>query len=162
MHNWLAERDASLVTNHTFEELHTLFAKYQTIYRDAHSQVNGEVREAEVAQIAALLRKQQGLPPITTVTSSTKTAVASTPLSEVIQVFQTEQVKAGNWAEKTVIEHSTTFKLLIDILDDKPIEAITHADTRAFKAALQNLPVNVRKKKQYRDCSGQVQPDTFT
>lgn len=69
-------------------------------------------------------------------------------LSEVIQVFVTD--KSPRWTIKTKLEFTCMYEVLVELVGDKDISALTRADGLACRDSLMRLPANFRKKKQYK------------
>jgi len=152
-HNWLEERSLlGKISNHDFMEMDKLYNQYKLIYREAVSTVSQNQHQADVNAAVQFLQGDSVAPIINAQSPSPVNNTDSQHLfSTVIKRFKQENSKAGNWGEKAKGEYEKTFNLFIEIVGDKPLGTLTHADTRQFKEALQNLPTNYKKKPEYRD-----------
>ncbi len=74
-------------------------------------------------------------------------------LKAVIEEYCEERVKGGNWTEKTTQEYKAQYELLIEVINERPIESVGPDDARYFKKTIQRLPANRKKKPLYRDKS---------
>ncbi len=71
-------------------------------------------------------------------------------LSKVISLYIAEQVRGGNWSEKSTVEYTACLMLLKEYLGDIPIKSIDYKMMREYKEALLQLPPNIRKSPKYR------------
>ena len=53
--------------------------------------------------------------------------------------------------EKTISEYGYYLDEMMEIIDDKPIQEVTHSDGRSYVDILGQLPVNKEKDPKYRD-----------
>lgn len=68
-------------------------------------------------------------------------------INKVAKLYRKEKIAEGSWRKKTHGEHEALHGLLVQILRNKPMESITHADARKFKEMLMKLPPNMAKGK---------------
>ena len=73
-------------------------------------------------------------------------------LSYVIRHYVAEN-EVSNWSGKTKDEIESSLNLFIKVMGDVPIRSIKRKRVSEFKAALQKLPPNMNKMKEYRDKS---------
>jgi integrase len=81
--------------------------------------------------------------------------VDSQPLSKVVESYCEEMVAGHNWTAKTETEYRAAYKLLINIIHDRPVLLVDYPEARVFKETLMRLPSNMNKKPLYRDKSVQ-------
>lgn len=74
---------------------------------------------------------------------------SSEKLSKVAKLYCKERL-AGGWREKTHKEYMALFDLVGQIIGNRPMSTITHADARKFKETLMKLPPNMTKGR-YKD-----------
>jgi hypothetical protein len=67
-----------------------------------------------------------------------------TPLQKLIEGFVKD--RQSRWEPKTLLMHSATLRLLVDVLGDIPASSISRADCRRFRDLLVRLPPNVSKR----------------
>lgn len=152
-HDWLDERGLlSKINGHDFMEMDSLYNQYKPIYSEAATEVRQNQRQADVTAAMQFLQGNATAPIANAQsTSSVNTTGSQHLFSAVIKNFKQENIKAGNWGEKAKGEYEKTFNLFIAVVGDKPLNTLTHSDTRQFKEALQNLPTNYKKKPEYRN-----------
>jgi len=74
-------------------------------------------------------------------------------LSQIIEKFAEERKRAGVWKPKSEVEVMTSLHLLLEVLGDVQVAAISNVTMRHFKETLLRLPSNLRKNPAYRDKS---------
>lgn len=89
------------------------------------------------------------LAPLTASTSGDHTHAP--PISGVLETFCQEMVAGGNWTPKTETEYRAAYRMLISIINDRPIDLVDYPAAQHFKATLMKLPSNMNKKPLYRD-----------
>ncbi|MCF8075810.1 MAG: site-specific integrase [Desulfotignum sp.] len=72
-------------------------------------------------------------------------------LSEVREVFISENQSAGSWTTKTQNEIVASLQVMIDFFGDIPVKSITREMMSDYKQAILRLPPNMNKDKRYRD-----------
>ncbi len=72
-------------------------------------------------------------------------------LSGLIEEYIAENDRAGNWTTKTKKDLQASSHLLMEVIGDVPVKAITRRTASEFKSVLFRLPSNMRKKRAYRD-----------
>lgn len=78
----------------------------------------------------------------------------SVPLTSVIEDYTKEQLHSGQWEDKTKRENHACYQLFLDFAGHEiNTTQITYPLLRDYKAALMNLPPNMRKAKAYREKS---------
>lgn len=117
-----------------------------------HLELNGvtldpERPEQEMAQLELLVQRLANANPQA---PTSQYPMSSTLLSAVVDAYCNEQVQTGSWTEKTEQESRTTFNLLQQIIGDQPVSQLGHADLRAYKETLLQLPANLNKLPAYR------------
>lgn len=117
-----------------------------------HLELNGvtldpERPEQEMAQLELLVQR---LSSANSRAPMLAHPMSSTLLSAVVEAYCSEKVQTGNWTEKTEQESRTTFSLMQQIIGDQPVSQLGHADLRAYKEALLQLPANLNKLPAYR------------
>lgn len=65
-------------------------------------------------------------------------------VSEAISAYEND--RGARWTPKTKLMHGAAFKLLLAIIGDKPIAAMTRADCRTFRDTMALLPPNMTKR----------------
>ncbi|MDD2499609.1 MAG: site-specific integrase [Geobacter sp.] len=78
-------------------------------------------------------------------------AVPASLLSYVIDQYCGEMVLGGNWTAKTEQEYRHIYKVLVEVINDRPINTVGYRDAQFFKKSLTCLPSNMSKKPLYRD-----------
>ena len=81
--------------------------------------------------------------------SSSKVELESPMLSETIQGFLDIRRKM-NVVEKTISEYGYYLNEMLEIIEDKPIQEITHQDGRHYVDVLSQLPTNREKYKKFK------------
>ena len=81
--------------------------------------------------------------------SSSKVELESPMLSETVQGFLDIRRKM-NVVEKTISEYGYYLNEMLEIIEDKPIQEITHQDGRHYVDVLSQLPTNREKHKKFR------------
>lgn len=96
---------------------------------------------------------QVGVPPIlsTMPLPDSDSNVSSNLISQVVESYCEEMVSGGNWTPKTELEYRAVYKMLISIINDRPINTVSYPDAQVFKSSLVKLPSNISKKPLYRD-----------
>lgn len=82
--------------------------------------------------------------------TTTKNYANSKLISEVVETFCTEMVSGGNWTLKTETEYRAAYKMLISIINDRPMNLVDYPEAQIFKETLKKLPSNMNKKPLYR------------
>lgn len=72
-------------------------------------------------------------------------------LSHMIETYCHEMVYGNNWTPKTELEYRAIYRVLISIINDRPINTVSSTEAKVFKEALMKLPSNMSKKPLYRD-----------
>lgn len=75
-----------------------------------------------------------------TVSASPALPKPSISLSELIDRYTEENVRAGNWSEKTRIEYKSIFRNILRLIGDINLNAVTMESSRRAKEVLLNLP----------------------
>ena len=73
------------------------------------------------------------------------------PLLSQVRVSFIDSRKQMGLVEKTISEYGYYLDEMMEIIDDKPIQEITHSDGRTYVDILGQLPVNKEKDPKYRD-----------
>ena len=81
--------------------------------------------------------------------SSSKVELESPMLSETVQGFLDIRKKM-NVVEKTISEYGYYLNEMLEIIEDKPIQEITHQDGRHYVDVLSQLPTNREKYKKFK------------
>jgi integrase len=110
-------------------------------YTQQRLTLNDEARSFKVVQ--------QPSSPFTPSTSTSH--VTGKRISEVVETYCQERVAGGNWTAKTETEYRAAYKLLINVIHDRPIKLVDYSAAQVFKATLMKLPANMNKKPLYRD-----------
>lgn len=106
-------------------------------------------KEYKVHEVFTLLRTgmlQEDMFPLiiqSVMTPKQKTARQRMTLSTVINQYVTDM--KGGWTAKTKMESDGVFRLIIDLMEDVPIESIDRGRVRSFRDKLLKLPPNVYK-----------------
>ena len=74
-------------------------------------------------------------------------------ISEVIELYRTEQKRGGQWTQKTEAEVLAILRLFVEIVGDRPVKSVDHKMIREYKQTLMKLPANMKKNRRYRDKS---------
>lgn len=74
-------------------------------------------------------------------------------ISQVIEEYCDEQVRAGNWTAKTLEENKAIYALWIRIVGDMPIAKYGHPEQRLYRHNISRLPSNINKDVRYRNKS---------
>jgi integrase len=77
-------------------------------------------------------------------------SVPLVPLSQVIQEFTTEHLRANRWSPKTQTDNAAILRDLVEILGNVPISTITKDSMRPYRQAIMALPPNRSKQRRYR------------
>jgi hypothetical protein len=80
---------------------------------------------------------------------SSKVELESPMLSETIKGFLGIRRKM-NVVEKTISEYGYYLNEMLEIIEDKPIQEITHQDGRHYVDVLTQLPTNKEKSKEFK------------
>jgi integrase len=70
-------------------------------------------------------------------------------LSEAVAAYLVD--RGTSWEPKTLLMFSATLRLLVDIVGDKPVLAVTRHDCRRFRDTMAQLPPNMTKR--FRGCT---------
>ena len=73
------------------------------------------------------------------------------PLLSQVRVSFIDSRKQMGLVEKTISEYGYYLDEMMEIIDDKPIQEVTHSDGRSYVDILGQLPVNKEKDPKYRD-----------
>jgi len=71
-------------------------------------------------------------------------------LSELVEAYSDENVRAGNWLPKTKAENAAIYTLLIRMIGDLYCDELSYAILRQYKTVLMRLPANMNKSPRYR------------
>lgn len=88
--------------------------------------------------------------PTETIKPTKSQPVESPALSEVISLYMNEQIRGGNWTEKTRQEYESACGLLKDIIGDLPVSDIGHQEMQTYKQTLLKLPSHMKTSPKYK------------
>ena len=71
-------------------------------------------------------------------------------LSELVEAYSVENVRAGNWLPKTEAENAAIYTLLIRLIGDLHCDELSYPILRRYKTVLMKLPANMNKSPRYR------------
>lgn len=103
--------------------------------------------EAVIPQIQTLAALQIDSSP------ELKLELSHTPLSKVIDEFFQTKIAEGAWTEKSKLENKAGYNLFLEIVGDKPIGEIKHAEVNEYVRILRQLPANIKKVNRVRTLS---------
>jgi len=153
---WLKERKiiTDLSLNH-FDQIEFLYNENLPAFRKVAGQINKNKKAQEFDDVYNKAMEFLGgslTQPDTPKSNAATTTATPTLLtiSEVSDEFCEEQLSGGSWSDKTHAEYRVTFRLLENILGDKPLNAVDFEDMRTFKKSLRKLPKNYNKKAEHK------------
>lgn len=71
--------------------------------------------------------------------------------SSVIQDYFQHKSVSGEWVGRTAVESQPPFDLFLELVGDKPVDAYTRDDMRAYRDSLLRMPSSRKKRPQYRE-----------
>lgn len=107
--------------------------------------------EADLAATVAELGALEGRPlerplELSSTTPAAEAAPQSSPLlSEIAEMYCQERIGLKKWSPRTAEQNRGIFRLIVDLLGDRPIHEVTKADIRTLGNQMLALPANMAK-----------------
>lgn len=114
------------------------------------NQPENELKMLEALRSMLVGQNINNLPPGITFTPA-ETATRSLLISEVAELFISEQLQTEAWRQTTADENRQIYQLLIRITGDIPMNTTTSDIARDVKTVLMSLPSNMNKKPEFRN-----------
>jgi len=110
-----------------------------------------EILKAQIEALEIVLKRRHGdysgEPIYSSTTGTPAERRQSARLNEIIKGYWNENIKAGNWAERTKVEYERCIRFMLWILGDPPVHTVNHQRMRTFKEGLLKLPANLSSRK---------------